>query len=430
MLILDSTLLSAGFFSLFLFARLDSSASGFQARIPYYSYHTNNLLPQRTQIMVLRNNPSPTGDDSDSSSQFSMPSLGRLSVGSEAEEQPRFKIGVLADIQYAPIPDGYSYAGVLRYYRHSLEVARHAAQHFETDGAEVVLNLGDIIDGKCQAIAENGGDPVPEGVDPGVSAVDDVLEALSVYKQGPILHTYGNHELYNLDREMIGEKLNIPFQREACGDLVGYWTHVHRGVRFVIIDSYDVAKMRRCKDTSKKYKEASNILAKENHNYPHNENSGEGLEDENRRFVAFNGGVGAPQLEWLRDTLSLARESQEKCIIISHQPILPGSSSSVCLIWNYDEVLAVLRDFRDVVVASFAGHAHSGGYKRDESPIHFHTFEAALENPDPHKTYGMVDVYDDCLVINGYGGCASACYNFEDLSASSDGAFKVSKVQA
>ena len=54
-----------------------------------------------------------------------------------------------------------------------------------------MLNLGDIIDGKVQAIEENGGDPVPEGVDPGVAAIDDVLEALAPYKLGPILHTYG-----------------------------------------------------------------------------------------------------------------------------------------------------------------------------------------------------------------------------------------------
>ena len=116
-----------------------------------------------------------------------------MSSDSYDDNEPRFRFGVLADIQYAPIPDGYSFAGVLRYYRHSLEVARHAAQHFEQAGAEVVLNLGDIIDGKCQAIAENGGDPVPEGTDPGLAAMEDVLEALSHYQQGPIIHTYGRY---------------------------------------------------------------------------------------------------------------------------------------------------------------------------------------------------------------------------------------------
>jgi len=228
----------------------------------------------------------------------------------------------------------------------------------------------------------------------------------------------GNHELYNLDRVVIGKKLNIPFQKEPCGDLVGYWSHSHRGVRFIVIDSYDVHKLQRCQETSTKYKQASNILANENPNYPHNENSAEGLEGEKQRFVAFNGAVGDPQLEWLKETLHLARESNEKVIVLSHQPILPGSSSSICLVWNYQQVLDILRDFRDVVVASFAGHAHSGGYKRDEeSGIHFRTIEAVLENPHPYKTYGLLEVHDNCLVLQGYGKCESAVYDFDHLSA-------------
>lgn len=353
------------------------------------------------------------------------PSLSQTSLGESdgGSAEPKFKFGVIADIQYAPIPDGYSFAGALRYYRHSLHVARHAAQHFESEAVDLVLNLGDIIDGKCQDIVKHGGDPLPEGADPGLLAVDDVLEALKMYQQGPVLHTYGNHELYNLDRNEIGKKLNIPFHKEPCGDLVGYYSHAHRGVRFVVIDSYDVAIMQRCKSTSEKYKEASNILARENPNFPHNGNSGEGLEDENRRFVEFNGGVGAPQLEWLRETLLLSREADEKVVIISHQPILPGSSSSVCLIWNYEEVLAVLREFKDVIVLSLAGHAHKGGYKRDDrSGIHFKTVECVLESPPPQTTFGVVEWYDDCLVLHGYGDCPTTHFDFEHLAAAKEGA--------
>ena len=132
-----------------------------------------------------------TGSYDSDSSHFSVASNEKATEVPSVDSEPRFKFGVLADIQYAPIPDGYSFAGVLRYYRHSLEVARHAAEHFENAEAEVVLNLGDIIDGKCQAIEANGGEPVPEGTDPGVSAVDDVLCALKPYQRGPILHTYG-----------------------------------------------------------------------------------------------------------------------------------------------------------------------------------------------------------------------------------------------
>ena len=178
------------FFLVCLLLFQGKSVRGFQ--LASGSKTTRRIASTAKEIhrMVVKSSSSPTGDESDSSSQLSMPSIGRISIGS-SDSEPIWKFGVVADIQYAPIPDGYSFAGILRYYRHALEVARHAAQHFESDRAEVVLNLGDIIDGKCQAIQENGGEPVPEGIDPGVRAIDDVLEALSVYKHGPVLHTYG-----------------------------------------------------------------------------------------------------------------------------------------------------------------------------------------------------------------------------------------------
>jgi manganese-dependent ADP-ribose/CDP-alcohol diphosphatase len=297
------------------------------------------------------------------------------------ETRPKFTFGIVADIQYADIPDGTSYAGVPRYYRHSLEVARHAAQHYQTDKVSLVLNLGDIVDGKAQDLKGHGGEPLPDGVDPGHSAIDDVLEALSVYTHGPILHTYGNHELYNCNREDLGKKLGIPFVKEPCGDLVGYWSHVHEGVRFVVLDSYDISLMQRCPETSHKRRKAEAILTQHNPNFPQYENSPQGLSGVLKRYVAFNGAVDDPQLEWLRTTLQTSRDQGEKVIIISHQPILPGSSSDVCLVWNYAEVLQVLRAFSDVVIASFCGHAHKGGYKRDTvSGIHFRVIEAVLEN--------------------------------------------------
>lgn len=331
---------------------------------------------------------------------------------SELAPTPQFSFGIIADIQYADIPDGYSYSGAARYYRHSLETARHAAEHFQREKLPLVLNLGDIIDGKCQDVEQHGGEMVPDGIDPGHSAVDDVVQALSDY-EGVIIHTYGNHEMYNLDRHALGQKLNIPFVKEPCGDLVGYRSYVHKSIRFLVLDSYDIALMKRCPDSSRKHKEATKILSENNPNFPHLENSPEGLDGLNKRYVAFNGGVDRPQLEWLRKSLQEAREAKEKVIIVSHQPILPGSSSPVCLMWNYDDVLKVLREYSDVVVVSFGGHAHKGGYKRDESGIHFRVIEAALESPDPVKTYGLVDVYEDRLVVQGFGDCVSAEYPFD-----------------
>lgn len=141
-----------------------------------------------------------------------------------------------------------------------------------------------------------------------------------------------------------------------------------------------------------------------------------GLHGLSKRFVAFNGGIDLPQLEWLETSLQLARENDEKVIVVSHQPVHPESSWPTCLIWNYSEVLSVMRRYKDVIIASFSGHAHQGGYVRDEeSGIHFRTLEAVLESPDPIKTYGIVDVWEDRVVVRGWGHCVSDVYDLDHL---------------
>ena len=349
-----------------------------------------------------------------------------LSLMPESSPKPILKIGVLADIQYAPIPDGQSFSGSPRYYRHSIVAAKHAANHFQHENVDLVVNLGDIIDGKCQEIDKHCQEEEGhisfkeryEDLDPGHGALDNVVEALSDYT-GKILHTYGNHELYNLNREDIGMKLGIPFVREKSGDLVGYYAHDSpcKSTKFVVLDSYDIALMKRCPDTSIKYQKACEILQKHNPNFPQNENSPVGLEGMQKRFVAFNGGVDEPQLEWLRYTLEKAKQEKQKVIILSHQPILPETSSPICLMWNYDEVLDILREYKGTIAASFSGHAHRCGYVRDEkSGIHFRVFAAALESKDPIKTYGFVHIHDDRLEIIGEGDLASAVYDLDHLT--------------
>ena len=329
--------------------------------------------------------------------------------------KPLVRVGVIADIQYAPIPDGTSFTGTPRYYRNALAVAKTAAEHFEREKLPVVLNLGDIVDGKCQDIVHWGGEGVSDGLDPGFACTDDVLDALSAYQYGKMIHAYGNHCLYNMDRETMGAKLGIPFSKEPCGELVGYHSVVHNGVRFVVLDCYDIAKMRRSKQ-SPKYQTAVTTLRRKNPNYKTNENSPEGLEGLERRFVAFNGAVGEIQLHWLRETLEEARKNQELVVLVSHLPLLPESSHPVCLLWNFKEVLQVVREYRDIIAISLSGHAHKGGYRRDpESGIHFRVVEAVLENPSPHDTYAMMNVYANRVEIVGFGNCLSIDYDLDHL---------------
>ena len=360
---------------------------------------------------------------------------------------PIYTFGVLTDIQYAPIPDGKSYGGNPRYYRHAKTAAEYAARHFQEDQVQCVVNLGDIIDGKCADVEKWGGTAVDDASDNqniegeekktngsshvGHDAVDDVLEALSAYTSGRILHTYGNHELYNLSRKELAKKLSIPFKLEPTNDLVGYYDHLlheplqHQNeeqsssmkIRFVVLDSYDICLLDRCPDSSPKRHAAHKILLANNKNYPEEENSPEGLEGLSRRFVGFGGGVDTPQLEWLQQSLQSARENDEKVILCSHQPIHPDSTWPTCLVWNYDEILSIVRGYNDVVIASFSGHAHKGGYTRDaESGIHFRVWEAMLESPDPIRTYATVDVWENRMVVRGWGDCVSDVYDLDHLN--------------
>lgn len=399
-----------------------------QLSISFTNTKLNNMSPlqRRTHPLSSSSSNSVNGDDNNAT-------------------PPAYTFGLLTDIQHAPIPDGHSFTGNARYYRHAMEAAAFAAQHFQEENVDCVVNMGDIIDGKCADVGRWGGDVDSfaeevettnsdngDKISVGHDAIDNVLQSLSAYS-GKMLHTYGNHELYNLSRERLKEKLGIPFTLEESGDLVGYYTYLMENrnnhqknkdveqsssmkLRALVLDTYDLCLLDRCPDSSHKRHRAHEILSANNHNYPHEENSPEGLEGVARRFVAFNGGIDEPQLEWLRQTLDVARASGEKVIVFSHQPIHPKSTWPTCLVWNYDEVLEILRSYNDVVIASFSGHAHKGGYVRDEeSGIHFRSVEAVLESSPPIRTYAIVDVYEDKLVIRGEGDCISDVYDLDHL---------------
>ena len=68
---------------------------------------------------------------------------------------------------------------------------------------------------------------------------------------------------------------------------------------------------------------------------------------------------------------------------MSHLPMQPGACKDVCLLWNYEEALALFHA-HPCVVAVFAGHDHDGGYRRDGHGIHHVTFQSPLNSkPEP-----------------------------------------------
>lgn len=92
-----------------------------------------------------------------------------------------------------------------------------------------------------------------------------------------------------------------------------------------------------------------------------------------------------------------------QCFSAGHLPVHPCSTTPICLAWNFDEVLAVIRSHSSVV-CFMAGHDHDGGYCCDkETGVHHLTLEGVIETPPNSNAFGVVSVYKDRMVLKGSG---------------------------
>lgn len=120
----------------------------------------------------------------------------------------------------------------------------------------------------------------------------------------------------------------------------------------------------------------------------------------------WNGGCSSQQLTWLQQQLSDAASKQECVILACHHPIAPGSAPQQYLAWDYEQLLEVLSQHRQVVRCVFSGHYHPGGYGEQQG-VHFVVYEGVLEAPADSNAYGVVEVWQDRIVINGKGIASS-----------------------
>lgn len=307
--------------------------------------------------------------------------MGTLNGGVNAQgKQPLFSFGVISDVQYADIPDGRSFIGIPRYYRHSILVLQRAVQKWNNHKKlKFVVNFGDIIDGFCPK-------------DQSLNAIKKVINEFEIFN-GHVYHMIGNHCLYNLPRNKLLPLLNIPSpDHHAYYDFSPIPEY-----RFIVLDGYDISAIGWPRDHPKTVK-AINFLREKNPNSQ--KNSPEGLVDLERRFLMFNGAIGKEQLEWLDNTLQDATASKQKVVVCCHLPLDPGATSKEALLWNYDEVMAVIHRYNSVKVC-LAGHDHKGGHSVDSHGVHHRVLEAALECPPGTDAFGYVDVYDDRLSLIG-----------------------------
>lgn len=340
---------------------------------------------------------------------------GCHSKGQQAQQQAQralFTFGILSDVQWAPIEDGFSFHGTPRYYRDALEKSKRAISSFQKQKVDLTVHLGDIVDFHASK----------HGVSD--QALDDIVGCFDVLET-PVLHCIGNHCLYNATRSVLNEKLGIDAHKMNSGLMNhnSYFsftpslhehkdamkaktkTKNHQQYRFIVLDGYDISVLG-WPEGHPHRDQALAILNEKNPNEEKNSNSG--LYGLDRRFVKFGGGISKTQLEWLEAELKDAVERGDKVILCCHLCIHPRSCPDTCLLYNYDDVLEIIEKYSDSVVASFSGHAHCYGYHYDEDKdIHYRVCEPIIETQEGEDCFGVVSIFEDRIEINGKGQFAS-----------------------
>jgi len=131
------------------------------------------------------------------------------------------------------------------------------------------------------------------------------------------------------------------------------------------------------------------------------------LTNEQKKYLPYNGALGASQRAWLADQLESAQKRGERVLIASHVPVFSRYLEYETLLWDCEEVLKLLQQYAGTVVAYFAGHDHDGAYEVDPSGIYHITPPAPIECDVGEVAYSYVTVMEDALEIVGFGKCPS-----------------------
>ncbi|XP_054153439.1 manganese-dependent ADP-ribose/CDP-alcohol diphosphatase-like [Oppia nitens] len=377
------------------------------------------------------------------------------------------RFGVVADVQYADSDDRPAWydPSKTRYYRNALNQVRKAydqwigssgcsgssdSQVLSTDQQMIdnysnnfnkkigfVLQLGDIIDG-LNANSQ-------EAHDSSLRAIRRTLNQFECHKTIPAFHTVGNHELYNFTRKELAElfrdslfkklkvdsdsiglnELKLLPDRCSTGStdsddmLLYYKFYPQPGLKLISLDCFDISVLGH-EPTHPKYQLAADILARY-HGCRDMDvwDTETRLVGPDRRYQASNGAISREQIQWLDEELAESDSMGELVIVFGHVGLHPGSSDWNTVCWNYDEVVDCFNRHRSVV-GYLSGHSHSSGYTLANG-VHYITFHGIVETPPDTEAFASVSVYEDRLVIEGYGYEKSRVLPFSRLTSGSGG---------
>ena len=262
-----------------------------------------------------------------------------------------FSFGIVTDIQYADAEKNGN-----RDYRNSVNILEKSVKEMNGHDLAFVITLGDMIDHDYISF-------------------DKPLAILGKLK-APLYNVLGNHD-FEVD-DQYKDRV-----RKRLKNKNRYFDFKVNNMVFIVLDGSDVSTFA-SKKGSEKYNSG---LAK----YEEIKKSGI------NNAYTWNGGIGNKQLKWLEKSLKKADDGNKSVVIFCHWPLLPENGTQL---WNNRAVLNLINNHQSVV-AWIAGHHHAGGYEVN-GKIH-HLILKGMVEAKSETSFGIMDVYPDKLVINGFG---------------------------
>lgn len=276
--------------------------------------------------------------------------VGAARAAEKTPGSPVLSVGVLTDCQYADIPTP---PNSKRLYRESPKKLAEAIAHLNAMGdLDFMVHLGDAVDRDVKSF----------------ETVMPIFGRAAV----PFYHVAGNHD-YDIAAAL---KTKVP---ELLGMEAPHYAFVKNGWRFVMLDGNRLSTFA-WPPGSPEFIAAQDYIAASK-----------------RKLATYTGGLGAEQISWLKSELAAARAAGERAVLCCHYPLLPVDGHSL---WDGEDVLAVVQEFKDSVAAWWNGHNHDGNYAARHG-VHFLNFRGMVDTP--RNSYARVDIYPDRMEVTGYG---------------------------
>ncbi len=265
----------------------------------------------------------------------------------QVENQP-FKIGLIADIQYADKEDAKT-----RFYRSSIAKLQQAIQALNQEKLVFTVVLGDLVD------------EGPKDLTPILSSLNNL--------NAPYFNLLGNHDYPKFFEKDVYKKFHMP--RE-------YYALDKNGWKFIFLNTNELASyaVETGSDREKEFLALKDQLNQEG----------------KKSIPSYNGGIGKQQIAWLQKELEEAKKSGKKVLVFSHHPFLPengletlNSKTLVSLFLKYPQVKAVI-----------SGHHHPGNYELFKG-VSFITLEGMVETQE--NAFGYLEIFKDKVLLKGYG---------------------------